>query len=198
MCQFCRESLRRRRRCRHGPGFFLGGFDAAVLADAGEDFKSGCHHGKQRRYGWRHFDGFFSKLKNQNADNRPIIGVINLRSSGTFNQSDAEVTRLTTVHSRGDLTQRIRQAVEKEKRGEVGIYYVNQNEARALLEAGQSQVLGILTRDGFLHTITEKLRLSSLRPLNSRKRSNSGAGLARARRLTRRAGRSSCGMRGTP
>lgn len=92
--------------------------------------------------------------KNENAGGKQIIGAVNVSSGGSFNGISVEATRLQTVHSRGDIDQRIANAVKKEKDGEVGVYYVNK-EAIATLESGQSQVLDTLGRYGFLHSILD-------------------------------------------
>ena len=94
--------------------------------------------------------------KNKNADDRPIVGMMNIRNKGQFNTAETDSNRLMTTHSRGDAVSRLQEAIQKEQNGQVGVYYINKKEASALLEEGQSQVLSGLVRDGFLHSIAEE------------------------------------------
>ena len=93
--------------------------------------------------------------KNKNANDKPIIGMMNIRNKGRFNIAETDANRLMTIHSRGDWMKRLQEAIQKEQNGQVGIYYINKKEARALLGAGQSQVLRVPVQDGFVHSITE-------------------------------------------
>ena len=101
-------------------------------------------------------------LKNQNADGRQVIGAVNVSSGGAFNGISVDANRMQTLHSRGDLTERIENAVDKQHSGDVGVYYVNKK-SLSLLEPGQSQVLGTLKRDGFINSI-----LDSRSPVNAK------------------------------
>ena len=94
--------------------------------------------------------------KNKNANDKPIIGMMNIRNRGQFNIIGADANRLMTTHSRGDLMRRMEEAAQKELNGQVGIYYINKKEAGALFENGQSQVLSRDVRDGFNQSITEE------------------------------------------
>ena len=93
--------------------------------------------------------------KNKNANDKPIIGMMNIRNKGQFNIAETDANRLMTIHSRGDWVKRLQEAIQKEQNGQVGIYYINKKEARALLGEGQSQVLSGPVQDGFIHSITE-------------------------------------------
>ena len=93
--------------------------------------------------------------KNKNANDKPIIGMMNIRNRGQFNVVGADANRLMTIHSRGDWMKRLQEAIQKEQNGQVGIYYINKKEAGALFENGQSQVLSRDVRDGFIHSITD-------------------------------------------
>ncbi|MGN1020563.1 MAG: hypothetical protein ACI4O7_09305, partial [Aristaeellaceae bacterium] len=92
--------------------------------------------------------------KNPKVPDRPVIGVVNVLENGKINGISIDSTFVETVHSRGDLTSRITEAVERENAGEVGVFYIKK-EATSLLEPSQSQVLGTLVRDGFIHSISE-------------------------------------------
>ena len=94
--------------------------------------------------------------KNKNANDKPIIGMMNIRNKGRFNIAETDANRLMTIHSRGDWMKRLQEAIQKEQNGQVGIYYINKKEARALLGEGQSQVLRGPVQDGFIHSITEE------------------------------------------
>ncbi len=94
--------------------------------------------------------------KNKNANDKPIIGMMNIRNKGKFNIAETDANRLMTIHSRGDWMKRLQEAIQKEQNGQVGIYYINKKEARALLGAGQSQVLRVPVQDGFNQSITEE------------------------------------------
>ena len=94
--------------------------------------------------------------KNKNANDKPIIGMMNIRNKGKFNIAETDANRLMTIHSRGDWMKRLQEAIQKEQNGPVGIYYINKKEARALLGAGQSQVLRVPVQDGFNQSITEE------------------------------------------
>jgi len=91
--------------------------------------------------------------KNQNADDRQIIGAINVQNGGQQNGKSINATRLITAHSRGDLQKLIKTAVRKEQAGEVGVYYVN----KKALVSGQNnhKELLLLDVDGFIHSIHE-------------------------------------------
>ena len=94
--------------------------------------------------------------KNKNANDKPIIGMMNIRNKGKFNIAETDANRLMTIHSRGDWMKRLQEAIQKEQNGQVGIYYINKKEARALLGEGQSQVLRGPVQDSFNHSITEE------------------------------------------
>ena len=94
--------------------------------------------------------------KNKNANDKPIIGMMNIRNRGQFNVVGADANRLMTIHSRDDWMKRLQEAIQKEQNGQVGIYYINKKEARALLGVGQSQVLSAPVQDGFNQSITEE------------------------------------------
>ena len=92
--------------------------------------------------------------QNKNANDRPVVGIVRVEKGGGYNKVYVDANKLETVHSRGNLDEIIRAAVEKEKAGGVGVYYVTEkNSLRSVLEHGQSQVLDSLNRTGYMHSI---------------------------------------------
>lgn len=92
--------------------------------------------------------------KNKNANDRRIIGAVSVLENGKINGITIDSTRLETAHSRGDVDKKIADAVQKERNGGYGVYYINKN-ALSLLEPSQSQVLGTLGHEGVIHSIRE-------------------------------------------
>lgn len=92
--------------------------------------------------------------KNENANGRRIVGAVSVLENGKINGITIDSTRLETAHSRGDVDKKIADAVQKERNGGYGVYYINKN-ALSLLEPSQSQVLGTLGHEGVIHSIRE-------------------------------------------
>lgn len=94
--------------------------------------------------------------QNENANNRPVVGIVTVEKGGAYNTLYVDANKLETVHSRGDLDDIIRAAVKKEKAGGVGVYYVTEKKSLySVLEHGQSQELDSLNRSGYIHSIHE-------------------------------------------
>ena len=92
--------------------------------------------------------------QNKNANDRPVVGIVRVEKGGGYNKVYVDANKLETVHSRGNLDEIITAAVEKEKAGGVGVYYVTEKKSlRSVLEHGQSQVLDSLNRTGYMHSI---------------------------------------------
>ena len=93
-------------------------------------------------------------VKNKNADDRQIIGAINIRKDGKANDNPIDATRVITTHSRGDLDSLIAKAVKDEDDGKFGVYYVNKK-AIAFLSQTSHTGLGSLKFDGLNHSILD-------------------------------------------
>lgn len=92
--------------------------------------------------------------QNKNANDRPVVGIVRVEKGGAYNKIYVDANKLETAHSRGDLDEIITAAVEKEKAGGVGVYYVTEKKSlHSVLEHGQSQVLDSLNRTGYMHSI---------------------------------------------
>lgn len=92
--------------------------------------------------------------QNKNANDRPVVGIVRVEKGGGYNKVYVDANKLETVHSRGNLDEIITAAVEKEKAGGVGVYYVTEKKSlHSVLEHGQSQVLDSLNRTGYMHSI---------------------------------------------
>lgn len=95
-------------------------------------------------------------FRNKNADDRPVIGVVNIKKGGAIHGMSLDANRLLTAHSRADITEKLQTAVAKEQNGEVAIYYLDKKSSQSFLEPGQSQVLDAFKKDGYIHSIQEK------------------------------------------
>ena len=92
--------------------------------------------------------------QNKNANDRPVVGIVRVEKGGAYNKIYVDANKLETAHSRGDLDEIITAAVEQEKAGGVGVYYVAEKKSlHSVLEHGQSQVLDSLNRTGYMHSI---------------------------------------------
>lgn len=74
-------------------------------------------------------------------------------AGGIVNGFDVDINKVNTIHSPGNLKDMISRAIETERRGRIGIYYIN----KKALVSGQNnhKELLLLDVDGFISSILD-------------------------------------------
>ena len=88
------------------------------------------------------------------VNGRQLVAAVRIGGNGVQNGAQIDSNHIVSAQGRGNaITKLLNDALQKELRGEVGVYYWNKNEALPLIVDSGVQFPGRLINDGLIHSI---------------------------------------------
>lgn len=88
------------------------------------------------------------------VNGRQLVAAVRIGGNGVLNDLVIDANHIVSAQGRGNaITKLLNDALQKELRGEVGVYYWNKNEALPLMAESGVQFPGFPINDGLVHSI---------------------------------------------